>query len=78
MQIWGRRAKSSDQAAGTIIDNDIGWKKEGKSCPNNERNELCVAMVIKMKDDKSSLQTFGIGIFTFNQIIAYLSGTVTV
>ena len=51
MQIWGRRAKSSDQAAGTIIDNDIGWKKEGKSCPNNERNELCVAMVIKMKDD---------------------------
>ena len=27
MQIWWRRAKSSDQAAGTIIDNGIGWKK---------------------------------------------------
>ena len=27
MQIWWRRTKSSDQAAGTIIDNDIGWRK---------------------------------------------------
>ena len=26
MQIWLRCAKSSDQAAEIIIDNDIGWK----------------------------------------------------
>ena len=50
MQIWWRRAKSSDQAAG--IDNyDIGWKKEEQSCPNDKRNELCISMAIKMKDD---------------------------
>ena len=57
MQIWWRRAKSGDQAAGTIIDNDIRWKKEEQSCPNDKRNEQCVSMAIKMKDDKSSLQT---------------------
>ena len=57
MQIWWRRAKSSDQAAGTIINNDIGWEKEEQSCPNDKRNELCVSIAIKMKDDKSSLQT---------------------
>ena len=57
MQIWWRRAKSSDQAAGTIIDNDTGWKKEEQSYPNDKRNELCASMAIKMKDDKSSLQT---------------------
>ena len=35
MQIWWRRAKSSDQGAGTII--DIGWKKRKKqSCPNDK------------------------------------------
>ena len=32
-------------------------KKKEQSCPNNKRNELCVSMAIKMKDDKSSLQT---------------------
>ena len=60
MQIWWRLAKSSDQAAGTIIsfiDNDIGWKKEEQSCPNDKRNGLCVSMAIKMKDNKSLLQT---------------------
>ena len=31
-------------------------KEEEQSCPNDERNELCVSMAIKMKDDKSSLQ----------------------
>ena len=52
MQIWWRRAKSpSVQAA------DIGWKKEEQSCPSYKRNELCVSMAIKMKDDKSSLRT---------------------
>ena len=48
----------------------LDGKKEEQSCPH----ELCVSMAIKMKDDKSSLQAlvfcFGIGIFTFNQIIA--------
>ena len=60
MQIWWRRAKSSDQAAGTIIDNDIGWKKGRAKFSNDKRhkrNELCVSMAIKMGDDKSSLQT---------------------
>ena len=57
MQIWGRRAKSSEQAAGTVIGNGIGWKREEQSCPNDKRNELIVSMAIKMKDDKSSLQT---------------------
>ena len=57
MQIWWRRAKSSEQAAGTITDNGIGWKREEQSCPNDKRNELIVSMAIKMKDDKSSLQT---------------------
>ena len=33
-------------------------KKKEQSCPNNKRNELCVSMAIKMKDDKSSLQTW--------------------
>ena len=62
----GGRAKSlSDQAAGTIINNYIGRKKEEQSCPKNKRNELCVSMAIKMKDDKSSVQNFSIGIFTF-------------
>ena len=57
MQIWWRRAKSpSVQAAGTFIDNDIGWKKEEQSCPSYKRDELCVSMAIKMKDDKSSLR----------------------
>ena len=57
MPIWWRRAKSSDQAAGTIIDNETGWKKEEQNCSNDKRNGLCVSMAIKMKDDKSSLQT---------------------
>ena len=35
----------------------LDGKKEEQSCPNDKRNELCVSMAIKMKDDKSSLQT---------------------
>ena len=31
MQIWWRRAKSSDQAAGTIIDNSIAGMEKRKS-----------------------------------------------
>ena len=75
IQIWWRSAKSSDQVAGTII--DIGWKKGRAKL--SERNELCVSMAIKMKDVKSSQQALVYwGIFTFNQIIANLSRTVTV
>ena len=45
----------------------LDGKKEDQSCPNDKKNELCVSMAIKKKDDKSPLET-GIGIFTFNQI----------
>ena len=34
----------------------LDGKKEEQSCPHDKRNELCVTMAIKMKDDKSSLQ----------------------
>ena len=58
MQIWWRRAKSPrDQAARTIIKMTLDGKKEEQSCPNDKRNELYVSMAIKMKDNKSSLQT---------------------
>ena len=61
MQIWWRRAKSSDQAAGTTMEQPLTMtldgEKEEQSCPNDKRNELCVSMAIKMKDHKSSLQT---------------------
>ena len=35
----------------------LDGKKEEQGCPNDKRNELCVSLAIKMKDDKSSLQT---------------------
>ena len=35
----------------------LNRKEEEQSCPNDKRNELCVLMAIKMKDDKWSLQT---------------------
>ena len=35
----------------------LDGEKEEQSCPNDKRNELCVSMAIKVKDDKSSLQT---------------------
>ena len=47
----------------------LDGKKEVQSCPNDKRNELCVSMAIKMKDDNFFTTNFGIGIFTFNQII---------
>ena len=35
----------------------LNRKEEEQSCRNDKRNELCVSMAIKMKDDKWSLQT---------------------
>ena len=40
-----------------LQEQSLDVKKEEKSCPNDKRNELCVSMAVKMKDDKSSLQT---------------------
>ena len=34
----------------------LDGKKEEQHCPNDKRNELCVSMAIKMKDNKLSLQ----------------------
>ena len=34
----------------------LDGEKEEQSCPNDKRNELCVSMAIKMKDDKSLAQ----------------------
>ena len=50
----------------------LDGEKEEQSCPNDKRNELCVSMAMKMKDDKITT-SFDLGIFTFNQIIANLS-----
>ena len=48
-----RAIKRQEQSLTMTLDG----KKEKQSCPNDKRNELCVSMAIKMKDDKSSLQT---------------------
>ena len=51
--------KPSDQVAAReqSLTMTLDGKKEEQSCQNDKRNELCISMAIKMKDDKSSLQT---------------------